>query len=169
MRRDASSVVPFETVVEQHGATVLRLCLALLPRHDAEDAWSETFLAALGAYPDLPAQANVQAWLVTIAKRKAIDRHRAVARAPEPMPDPPEPSGRAHRPPDPPGPPDHDDLRAAVRALPPAQREAIALHYLGDLPYADVAALTGRSPAAVRRAASDGVGALRRQFPEGAI
>lgn len=166
MRRDASSVVAFEAVVQQHGASILRLCLALLPRHDAEDAWSETFLAALGAYPDLPAEANVQAWLVTIAKRKAIDRHRAAARAPEPMSDPPEHPDAGIRSVDP---HDHDDLRAAVRALPPAQREAIALHYLADLPYADVAALTGRSPGAVRRAASDGVGALRRQVPEGAL
>lgn len=165
MRRTAASLVPFEAVVEQHGATVLRVCLALLPRADAEDAWSETFLAALGAYPDLPVGANVQAWLVTIAKRKAIDRHRAVARAPEPMPDPPEPVDWVHRPADP---HDHDDLRSAVRVLPPAQREAIALHYLADMPYADVAALTGRSVAATRRAAADGMRTLRRQFPGGA-
>ena len=45
---------PFEAIVAQHGPTVLRVCRAVLGRADADDAWSETFLAALRAYPDLP-------------------------------------------------------------------------------------------------------------------
>jgi hypothetical protein len=71
---------PFETVVATHGATVLRVCRAVLGGTDADDAWSETFLSAMKAYPDLPADANVEAWLVTIAHRKAIDVTRARAR-----------------------------------------------------------------------------------------
>ncbi|MCA9863951.1 MAG: RNA polymerase sigma factor, partial [Thermomicrobiales bacterium] len=65
--------LPFEQVVAEHGDTVLRVCRAVVGVDDAEDAWAETFLSALRAYPDLPADANVQAWLVTIAHRKAID------------------------------------------------------------------------------------------------
>ena len=34
------------------------------------------------AYPQLPAPANVEAWLVTIAHRKAIDVTRATVRRP---------------------------------------------------------------------------------------
>ena len=64
----------------EHGATVLRVCRAVLGPADADDAWSETFLAALKAYPRLPADANVEAWLVTIAHRKAIDVTRAPRR-----------------------------------------------------------------------------------------
>ena len=64
---------PFETVVSAHGGTVLRVCRAVLGPADADDAWSETFLSAMKAYPGLPADANVEAWLVTIAHRKAID------------------------------------------------------------------------------------------------
>ena len=45
---------PFEKVVEQHGGTVLRVCRVLLGVHDAEDAWSETFLAAMRAYIAVP-------------------------------------------------------------------------------------------------------------------
>jgi len=71
---------PFETVVAQQAATVLRVCRAVLGPVDADDAWSETFLSAMKAYPDLPADANVEAWLVTIAHRKAIDVTRAGAR-----------------------------------------------------------------------------------------
>src|ERR1700743_2698062 len=71
---------PFEAVVSQHGATVLRVVRAVIGHSDADDAWSETFLAALKAYPDLPADANTEAWLVRIAHRKAIDIIRASSR-----------------------------------------------------------------------------------------
>src|SRR5690606_41646379 len=73
---------PFEAVVAQHGRTVLRVCRAALDPADADDAWSETFLSAIAAYPSLPPDANVEAWLVTIAKRKAHDILRARARLP---------------------------------------------------------------------------------------
>ena len=81
---------PFETVVTAHGATVLRVCRAVLGPADADDAWSETFVSAMKAYPDLPASANIEAWLVTIAHRKAIDITRAIARRPIPVTETPE-------------------------------------------------------------------------------
>src|SRR6058998_4368219 len=71
---------PFEEVVAEYGPTVLRVCRAVLGPADAEDAWSETFLAALRAYPRLRANSNVEAWLVTIAHRKALDHLRASRR-----------------------------------------------------------------------------------------
>jgi DNA-directed RNA polymerase specialized sigma24 family protein len=37
--------------VAEHGAAVLRVCRAVLGAADADDAWSETFRAALAAYP----------------------------------------------------------------------------------------------------------------------
>ena len=40
---------------------LLRVRRALLARPDADDAWSETFLAALRAYPDLADGANIEA------------------------------------------------------------------------------------------------------------
>jgi hypothetical protein len=40
---------------------------------DADEAWSETFLSALRAYPSLPADANVEAWLVTIAHGRVVE------------------------------------------------------------------------------------------------
>jgi DNA-directed RNA polymerase specialized sigma24 family protein len=40
---------PFERVVATHGATVLRVCRAVLGGTDADDAWSETFLSAMKA------------------------------------------------------------------------------------------------------------------------
>jgi RNA polymerase sigma factor (sigma-70 family) len=146
---------PFETIVAEHGVTVLRVCRAVLGPADADDAWSETFLAALKAYPQLPADANVEAWLVTIAHRKAIDVTRAAARRALPVADVPE---------EPPEDGRDLDLAAALAALPRRQREAVAYHYLAGLPYADVAAVTGGSTDAARRAAADGIARLRKTY-----
>jgi DNA-directed RNA polymerase specialized sigma24 family protein len=81
---------PFEKVIAQHGGTVLRVARAVVGVVDADDVWSETFLAAMRAYAGLPADANVEAWLVTIAHRKAIDVVRATARRAIPVAHPPE-------------------------------------------------------------------------------
>ena len=153
-----SAKEPFETVVATHGPVVLRVCRAVLGWADAEDAWSETFLAALRAYPGLPGDANVEAWLVRIAHNKAMDATRAAARRAVPVPDLPErPSAD--------GPGQRDlDLYAALAALPRKQREAVAYHYLAGLPYAEVAAITGGSAEAARKSASDGIARLRRGY-----
>jgi RNA polymerase sigma factor (sigma-70 family) len=156
---------PFEQIVTEHGPTVLRVCRALLARPDADDAWSETFLAALRAYPDLPPDANVEAWLVTIAHRKVIDAQRANGRRPRPMPETPEPS-RARSSPGQDGSADTDErLWTTWRELPEKQRQAVALHHVAGLPYAEVAGLLGGSAAAARRAAADGIATLRRRYP----
>lgn len=150
---------PFETVVAEHGAVVLRVCRAVLGPDDAEDAWSETFLAALRAYPRLRPDSDVRAWLVTIAHRKAIDGYRARRRAPLPVETlPHEPAVT-----------DVDEsvdpeLLAAVDALPDKQRQVVAYRYLADLSYPAIAAIVGGSEAAARRSAADGIATLRRTY-----
>jgi RNA polymerase sigma factor (sigma-70 family) len=152
---------PFDAVVAEHGATVLRVCRAVLGPAEADDAWSETFLAAVKAYPALSVDANVEAWLVTIAHRKAIDITRARARRPLPMADPPDAASTS-------GADSRDlDLADAVSRLPHKQKHAVVYHYLAGLPYADVAALIGGTAEAARRAAADGVHALRENYPGG--
>lgn len=150
------SVRPFEEIVATYGPMVLRVCRAVLGPDEAEDAWSETFLAALRAYPELDAHADAEAWLVTIAHRKAIDVTRAAARRPQPVESLPDRPSRTGRPEDWDG-----DLWAALAALPPKQRVAVAYHYLAGLPYAQVAAIAGGSADAARRAAADGIKTLR--------
>jgi RNA polymerase sigma factor (sigma-70 family) len=151
---------PFEQIVTDFGPMVLRVCRAVVGPDEAEDAWSETFLAALKAYPQLDEGANVEAWLVTIAHRKAIDATRAAARRPLAVGSLPERPGRAGRPEDWDG-----DLWAALAALPPKQRAAVAYHYLAGLPYAQIAEITGGSADAARRAAADGIKTLRATYP----
>ncbi len=147
--------IPFEKVVSTHADTVLRVCRAVLGAHDADDAWSESFLAALRAYPALDEDANVEAWLVTIAHRKALDVVRARVRFIE------------GEPPEHPAPErllEHDDLYGALRALSARQREAVAYHYLAGLPYAEVAQVVGGTSDAARRAAADGIANLRNVY-----
>jgi RNA polymerase sigma factor (sigma-70 family) len=151
---------PFEKVVEQHGRTVLRVCRALLGFHDAEDAWSETFLAALRAYPDLPETANTEAWLVTIAHRKAIDVLRARKRQPDPVGELADAATATGVP----GSGD-DGLWKAVGALPEKQRQVVAYHYVAGLPYAEIAVIVGGTADAARRAAADGIKTLRKYYP----
>jgi RNA polymerase sigma factor (sigma-70 family) len=130
----------------------------VLPPVDADDAWSETFLSALKAYPQLPPDANLEAWLVTIAHRKAIDVLRRSSRQANPVAD--VPAG--------PGPDRAEgrdlDLLLSLSALPEKQRWAVVCHHLVGLPYTEVAAIIGGSAEAARRAASDGVAALRKTY-----
>lgn len=150
--------IPFEQVVARHGPAVLRVCRAVVGPDDAQDAWSETFLSALRAYPDLPEGANVEAWLVTIAHRRAIDAHRARTRRPTPVEALPErPRPETDLPVD-----ERDRLYTALAALPDRQRLAVAYHHLGGLPHREVAQIIGATPQAVRRASADGIAALRR-------
>ena len=156
-------VRPFEQIVSEYGPAVLRVCRAVVGPVDAEDAWSETFLAALRAYPALPGDANVEAWLVTIAHRKAIDLTRARARRPVAVAEPPEPSARTRSEDGPDG-GDAEELWHALRELPDKQRASVAYHYLGGLPYREIASITGGSEDAARRAAADGVKNLRANY-----
>jgi RNA polymerase sigma factor (sigma-70 family) len=150
---------PFEAVVAAHGATVYRVCRAILGPVDADDGWSETFVAALKAYPGLPDGANIEAWLVRIAHRKAIDVTRTRARRATPVAEVPErPSAQRAD--------GRDlDLEAALATLPPKQRQAVAYHYLGGLPYQEVAAVIGGTSDAARRSAADGIANLRKHYP----
>lgn len=150
---------PFEAVVATHGAAVFRVCRAVLGAVDADDSWSETFLSAMKAYPALPVDANVEAWLVTIAHRKAIDVTRAAARRPVLVGEAPDTAIAAAA-------DSRDlDLADALSQLPAKQKQAVAYHYLAGLPYTDVAAILGGSTDAARRAAADGIATLRRSYP----
>jgi RNA polymerase sigma factor (sigma-70 family) len=155
---------PFDAVVARHGAMVLRVCRAVVGPDAADDAWSETFLSAMKAYPRLRPGSDVTAWLVTIAHRKAIDQTRAAARRPVPTDDVPE---RPHHD----APPDGWDgsgwdgaLWDALRRLPPKQRQCVAYHHLVGLPHEEVARIVGGTAAAARRASADGIAALRQTY-----
>jgi RNA polymerase sigma factor (sigma-70 family) len=135
---------PFQRFLEEHGPTVYRFLAASVGTHEAEDCFQETFMAALRAYPRLRPDSNVRAWVMTIAHRKALDAHRARGRRPEPVAALPERPGRPEDDGDP-------GVWRRVRDLPPRQREAVVLRFVGDLPYRDVAQAMGTTDAAARQ------------------
>lgn len=154
---------PFDEVVEQHGALVLRVCRSVLGAGpDADDAWSETFLAALRAWPDLDDATNVEAWLVRVAQRKAIDITRARARHAIPTDSIPDAVATEGNPGI-----GNAEVWDDVAALPERQRLAIGYHYLGRLTHVETAELIGGTPDAVRRAAADGLKTLRKTYRKG--
>ena len=150
---------PFENVIKEHAQTVLRVCRVVLGAHDADDAWSETFLSAMRAYPDLAMDANVEAWLVTIAHRKAIDIIRSQKRNTIAVGELPE-GVLAMSPAESVDP----ALWEAVKALPTKQRQSVAYHYVAGLTYGDIAGIFGGTTDAARRAASDGIKTLRTTY-----
>lgn len=157
---------PFEAIVAEHGTVVMRVCRALVGPIEADDAWSETFLAALRAYPGLRPGSNIRGWLVTIAHNKAIDQIRGRKRAPEPVSGPAE--GRAAEEKTSAPDPIDSDLHEALAGLPSKQRGAVVYRYLADLSYDEVGALLDCSPAAARRNAADGIARLRQTYQKDA-
>lgn len=151
---------PFQQLVDAHWRDVARLARSLAGPGEGDDVAQQAWTQALAAYPNLKSSANLRSWLMTITARCAMDGHRSRARRPMPVDAVPE--TRSHV-------PAADSLVAEansglwerVRALPPRQREAIALRYVADLDHAGVAAAMGTTRAATRRLVSDALAALR--------
>jgi RNA polymerase sigma factor (sigma-70 family) len=157
-----SSLPPFQRFMDAHAQDVLRFLVASVGRHDADDAFQETFLSALRAYPRLRPDSNLRGWVLTIAHNKALDSHRARGRRPLPVAEVYERADPAAGPADGGG----GELWERVRALPARQREVLTLRYAGDLTHAEIARALGCSEAAARRAAADGLKTLRKEAPD---
>jgi RNA polymerase sigma factor (sigma-70 family) len=153
---------PFQTLLDEYASDVLGMLRGAVGRADAEDAFQETFLAALRAYPELKDGRNLRGWLLTIAHRKAIDNHRARGRRPLPVAEIEAAVEATEGPLD--GPRPDDGVWEAVAALPPKQRAAVTLRFAGDLPHAEIAAALGWSPEAARRSLHEGLRKLRKEL-----
>lgn len=151
------TVPPFAAFMEEHRVPVYRFLVALVGPDHAEDCFQETFLAALRAYRRLPRGVNLRAWILTIARRKAIDQERARKRRPVSMAEVPERSA-------PPAPDGQPELWRAVRELPPTQRAAVVHRYVLDRPYREVAEALGCSEEAARASAHEARKRLRARF-----
>jgi len=153
-----TALPPFQTVLDEHSAAVMAILQGAVGRDSAEDCFQETFMAALRAYPKLGDAGNLRGWLLTIAHRKAIDHHRARGRNPVPVAEVAEVAVEDAL-------PERDEqLWAAVGALPPKQRAAVALRYGSDLPHGEIAAALGCSPEAARRNLHEGLKRLRKEL-----
>jgi RNA polymerase sigma factor (sigma-70 family) len=149
---------PFQAFLDEHRGPVLGFLRAMVGSGDAEDCFQETFLAALRAYPRADVR-SLRAWVLTIARHKAIDHHRARARRPRPVAEPPAPAVEDAR--DGLG---NDELWTRVADLAPGQRAALALRFAADLPYREIGSALDCSEAAARRRVHDGLNALRERI-----
>lgn len=152
-----AALEPFDVVVERHGPAVLRFCVARMGSDRGEECFQETLLAALRTYDGLRDPGAVAGWLFQIAQRKIVDAARAAQRAPVAAGDAIEEHLAPWHDPD----PGSSGVWARVAALPPKQREAVALRYVADLPHADVATVMGTSVEAARRNVFEGLRRLR--------
>jgi RNA polymerase sigma factor (sigma-70 family) len=150
---EAVAIPPFERFYEEQRGTVLAQLRGMLGRDAAEDAFQETFLRALRAYPTLEHGQYLRAWVLQIARNVAIDvlrRSRVTsAEVPdlesvdEPLP--------------------YEELRRLTASLPQKERAAVYLRYGYDLSYEDIGDALGSSAEAARQAASSGVRRLRKK------
>jgi RNA polymerase sigma factor (sigma-70 family) len=150
---EAVRVPPFERFYEEQRGPVLAQLRGMLGRDAAEDAFQETFLRALRAYPTLKHGRHLRAWALAIARNVAVDvlRRRRLTSADvpdlesvdEPLP--------------------YEELRRLTAELPQKERAAVFLRYGYDLSYEDIGTALGSSPEAARQATSSGVRRLRKK------
>lgn len=113
---------------------------------EAQDVVQEAFVRALSRNGRLAAMDNPESWLRTVAvnearsrwrRRQVLDRLLLGRAVSQPVPVP----GMSE---------DHVALVTALRELPRAQREAVVLHYLADLPVEEIATGLGVAAGTVK-------------------
>jgi RNA polymerase sigma factor (sigma-70 family) len=146
-----TAIPPFERFYLEHRDVVLGFLRRRLGANAADDAFQETFLRALRAYPRLRHGEHLRAWVLTIAARLVIDSGRRARPMTGELPDLGVEDGR----------PAYAQLEHLADGLPPTERAAVVLRYGYDLHYDDIAVALGSSPEAARQAASSGIRRLR--------
>ncbi|BEL06414.1 sigma-70 family RNA polymerase sigma factor [Actinoplanes sichuanensis] len=164
--RDGDQTALRETY-DRHGAAVLFLAQRLLGnRADAEDVTQVTFVAAWTGRDGFdPQRGTILAWLLGIARRKAVDRIRAATREQR--------TTEAVQAQQPPGPgADESPERVVDRLvvadelgrLPADQRRTLELAFFDDLTHPQIAAVTGLPLGTVKSHLRRGMANLRRRW-----
>jgi RNA polymerase sigma-70 factor (ECF subfamily) len=160
--RDAGSV---STLYDRHARLLFNLILRILrDRADAEDVLQEVFVAVwTRAESYNPTLGPPAAWLVRIARNRAIDRFRSnaargrLADASQNLaPAAPASSSPEER---------HDVVRA-LGVLPPEQRELVEQAYFMGLTHSELAARFGLPLGTVKTRVRSGLLALRAHFEQ---
>jgi RNA polymerase sigma factor (sigma-70 family) len=158
------SLPPFQALLDEHGRDVHRFLIASVGAIDADDCYQETWLSALRAYPKLRDASNLRSWLLTIAHRKVIDHARSRARRAVPVAAVDEVADSVSSAElDAPSLTVDGDLWARVAQLPEKQRTALALRFIADSPYAEIATVMDTSEEAARRNVHEALKRLRKE------
>ena len=151
-RGDADAL---EALYRRHAPRAMAVALRVLRvQADAEEVLQETFLEAWRrAREYAPLRGTVEAWLLTIARTRAIDRSRSLAargrlleaksvEPPASRPDLPDALSSASQ--------DVKRIQAALAALPAAQRLALEMAYWEGLSQTEIAERTGQALGTVK-------------------
>jgi RNA polymerase sigma factor (sigma-70 family) len=139
--------IAFEVLYERHVTGVLGFCRHMLgSQAEAEDAVQQAFVSAHGAMRHGGREIAFKPWLYTIARNRCLSMLRARREQPTELleistaglNEQVERSAELR------------DLVADVQRLPEQQRAALVLSELGDLSHAEVAAVIGREPQAIK-------------------
>jgi len=169
-RLRAGDLRALEELYDRHSPLLFSLVARIVGSgHDAEEVLQDTWLQVwkrADAYD--PARAPVGAWLLTVARSRAIDRYRSRAsrqRAEQSAgADAPEASGET------PDPAVRSQLRArvveALATLGPQQREALELAYFGGLSQSEIAGRLGAPLGTVKSWTRQALARLRELIPQ---
>jgi RNA polymerase sigma factor (sigma-70 family) len=149
---------PFQALLEEHRTDVYRFLVATAGVSEADDAFQETWIAALRAYPKLRSGDNLRAWLFRIAQNKSIDAHRARGRRAVPVAAVPERASPAVE--------EAPELWARLRELPAKQRTAVFCRSVLGMAYEELAILLESSEDAARRNVHEGLKRLREELTD---
>ncbi len=139
-----TAVDAFDELLARHSRRVYAICYRYFgDAGDAEDATQETFVALLRRAGTFRGQAAFSTWLYRVATNACHDLARRRARRPRAggdldgladLADPSDALAAAEL---------QADLRGALAQLDPVSREAVVLHDVQGVPYADVAERLG--------------------------
>ena len=171
-RLRAGDSAALEELYDRHAGLLYSVILRIVRESsDAEDVLQETWVQAwrrAAAYDG--ARGTVAAWLLTIARSRAIDRSRSLrsrqsaetaaeaheAARPAPASDPARDA--AHR-------RTHERVHAALETLAPQQREVLALAYFGGLSQSEISERCGAPLGTVKSWVRQGLKRLRELIP----
>lgn len=153
----------FERLVEEHHAPLYRFALSLSrDEHEAADLVQETFYIWAAKGHQLADAARVKSWLFTTLHREFLGRRRRLVRFPHheitevesELPDAPPPLERL----------DWTVLSECLAKVDPVFQAPVALFYLEDYSYNEIAAILDVPLGTVKSRISRGIGQLQQMF-----
>ena len=145
----------FSALHERYAPMVHAVLLARVPAREADDLVQDVFLRALEKIHTLKEAAAVGGWLCALARRRAADFHRrGVKTAPLPAEMPAERDGTF----------DAADALQAIRELPAAYAETLAMRLVEQMTGPEIAEATGMTPGSVRVNLHRGMKLLRERL-----
>lgn len=144
-----------EILLRRHHDLVLAVCRRIvLDRGGAEDAAQNALVAVARALPRFDGRSEVRTWIYRIATNAALDEVRRTRRRPWPVEPGTVAEAPALRTPGAPDPgdmvADRDSLMRALEEVPEEFRAALALRFILDMDYAEIAATLGIPVGTVR-------------------